>query len=632
MTSSPDEPQPKSTKGDLTSAGGKNLTRIDSSSQLSQRPNNAPEHVDKSPSPHAPTLSDSSGEGGSTAQRELPATFGRYQIIKRLGRGGMGAVFLAQDPQLDRLVAIKVPHLSVAENEGGLARFWREARTAAKLHHANICPVHEIGEAEGKQYLVMAYIEGTPLSKFVDQNGKLSQRDAALLVRKVALAMQEAHRLNIVHRDLKPANIMIDRHKEPIVMDFGLAWQATDDDVRITRQGTVVGTPAYMPPEQIHRKWGPLGPATDVYSLGIVLYELLTGRLPFEGDFASVVAQVVARKPTKPSVHRPDLDPKLENACLKAMSKKVEDRYPDMGAFAADLADFLKNPTSASVIAARVAKAEAKASGVEVIEEPDTTPKRKKSATARLAEPDEYEVYIEPAPRPPRPVRPRGSRPKQDDSVRYVMFLLLATCASIAVVIVAIALFRKIDQLTFSDGSSDSPPPAVAQANPTQPESAASKRAAPKNAAPLATEGPNGSPIPLSAAANSANRIPLSVSQAKIPAGVDPSLTIEFPALKALNGHWSIATVEIYVNGELIHEQSFSDVEAWGDSFNENRETDVTPSFTLAGTAMTRVLSKLRAQATVEINVEIVYPKLVNQNQFANEYKPLSRQLTLQAP
>lgn len=591
----------------------------------------ADDQGEKYPSPIGPTISDSSGEGESSTQKELPAALGRYRIIKRLGKGGMGAVFLAHDPTLDRHVAVKIPHLSVAENEGGLARFWREARTAAKLHHANICPVHEIGEANGKQYLVMAYIEGTPLSKYIEQSGGLSQRDAAILVRKVAIAMQEAHRLNIIHRDLKPANIMIDRHKEPIVMDFGLAWQADDGDVRITRQGTVVGTPAYMPPEQIHRKWGALGPATDVYSLGIVLYEILAGRLPFEGDFTSIVAQVVARKPTRPSVHRPDLDPKLENACLKAMAKKVEDRYPDMVAFAADLADYLKNPTPASEIAARVARAEAKASGVEIIEddEPSTKRKNKSSSGTRRSSSSSQEIRPESGTRAARAGRPRGTTAKQDDSIRYVMFLLLATCASIAVVIVAIALFRRIEQFAFS-GAERATQTSTVAASPSDNSTAATSNSSGTSATGRSSTGPGAASgstsIPFAA------RVPLSATRASIPDGPTPALAIEFPTLKTLNGHWAIAMVEISVQGELVHEQSFSNVEAWGDAFTENREVNVTPSFNLAGTAMTRVLSSLQGETTVEFNVEIVYPKLVNQNQFTNEYKPVTRRLTLQVP
>jgi len=172
---------------------------------------------------------------------KFPSPFGRYQLLKCLGEGGMGAVYLAHDTQLERSVALKIPKLEAGEQSQVLARFYREARSAAALRHPNICPVHEVGEVDSVPYLSMAYIEGKPLSQVAKGQ---NQRQVALLARKLALALLEAHRLGVVHRDLKPENIMIDTRGEPIIMDFGLARRARGETARLTQSGMAMGTPA----------------------------------------------------------------------------------------------------------------------------------------------------------------------------------------------------------------------------------------------------------------------------------------------------------------------------------------------------------------------------------------------------
>src|SRR5262249_18572835 len=147
-------------------------------------------------------------------------SFGRYRIVKRLGQGGMGSVYLAQDTQLDRPVALKVPRFTADVSSSMIQRFYTEARAAATLHHPNLCPVHDVGEINGRLYLPMAYIEGKPLSGFTK---RFSPREAAAIVRKLALALQEAHAKGVIHRDLKPSNVMINHRSEPVIMDFGLA-------------------------------------------------------------------------------------------------------------------------------------------------------------------------------------------------------------------------------------------------------------------------------------------------------------------------------------------------------------------------------------------------------------------------
>jgi hypothetical protein len=309
------------------------------------RPAPAPDADTVPPSAGAPTGSSTPGTASPFGQ--LPAAFGRYQILKVLGQGGMGSVYLAHDTQLDRRVALKVPHFAPGDDPKVRERFFREARAAATLHHPNLCPVYDVGEHAGTHYLTMAFIEGRPLSALVGGPRPLLTRQVAALLRKLALGLAEAHRHQVIHRDLKPSNVMLGPRGEPVVMDFGLARRGGGADSRLTQQGTLMGTPAYMAPEQASGNPDEMGPSCDVYSLGVILYELLTGRLPFQGDAMSILTQLLLNEPPPPSAHRPDLDPALEAICLKAMAKKPEARYRSMAELAAALADYLKAPAPA---------------------------------------------------------------------------------------------------------------------------------------------------------------------------------------------------------------------------------------------------------------------------------------------
>jgi formylglycine-generating enzyme required for sulfatase activity/serine/threonine protein kinase len=285
-----------------------------------------------------PRLGNPSGE-----DRRVPEQFGRYRIIKRLGQGGMGSVYLAQDTYLERAVALKVPDFGDHEVAEARRRFLEEARIAATLRHPYLCPVYDAGEIDGQLYLTMAYIEGQSLAALIGTEG-WPQRQVAALVGKLALALQEAHAKKVIHRDLKPANVMIKvtgQRREPVIVDFGLARRDNRQEQRLTKSGQVMGTLGYMSPEQIRGDLTEIGPACDIYALGVILYELLTGRLPFNGSGLAVAGQILTQAPLPPSMHRGDLAPALEAICLKAMAKAVGDRYASMAELAAALTGFI---------------------------------------------------------------------------------------------------------------------------------------------------------------------------------------------------------------------------------------------------------------------------------------------------
>jgi serine/threonine protein kinase len=300
----------------------------------------------------SPTLT-GLGFGSSAGEnRTLPNPFGRYAIVRLLGRGGMGAVYLAQDTQLDRPVALKIPRFRGIVTGEQKERFFREARAVAALRHPNICPVYDVDDEQGTLYLTTAFIDGHTLATVL-KDGPLDALKAARLIRQVALAMQAAHEHGTIHRDLKPANIMIDAAGEPVVMDFGLARKGEIDndivgetepavpqprDAGLTQMGSVLGTPAYMPPEQAIGDLNAIGPRSDVYALGAVLYECLTGRRPFDGpDTGSIIKKILHVPPARPREFVNGLDAGLEDACLKAMAKDPADRFQSMAEFAAVL-------------------------------------------------------------------------------------------------------------------------------------------------------------------------------------------------------------------------------------------------------------------------------------------------------
>jgi serine/threonine protein kinase len=268
----------------------------------------------------------------------LPRTFGRYVIRERLGKGGMGAVYLADDTQLERPVALKVALFQGAEGSAFAQRFQREAKAAAGLRHPGICKVYDCDAMDGIHYFTMEYVRGRPLSQLLKETGPLEPQRAADLIGRVAEALAAAHRAGVVHRDLKPANVVLDEAGMPVVIDFGLARRR--QDLSLTATGDVCGTPKFMSPEQINGQ--EVGPAGDVYSLGATLYQLLTGRPPFEADTMTQLAYRIAHEPPEPpSRLRPGIDPGLEAICLKALAKTPTERFASMDEMAAALQRYL---------------------------------------------------------------------------------------------------------------------------------------------------------------------------------------------------------------------------------------------------------------------------------------------------
>ncbi len=268
----------------------------------------------------------------------LPPQFGRFRVERELGRGGMGVVYLAYDEKLDRRVALKAPFFDPASKAEAIPRFLREARAMANVRHANLCPVFEAGEIDGRHYLAMAYIAGPTLHEKLRTRQPMAPAEAVALVRKMAEAIEVAHEAGIVHRDLKPGNVLLDARGEPVITDFGLAWRGGAGEIELTRTGALVGSPAYMAPEQVEGHVNEIGPAADTYALGVILYQLLTGRRPYEGSMASVIGQIVHKDPTPPRELNGAINPALEAVCLKAMAKRIEDRFASAAALAEALA------------------------------------------------------------------------------------------------------------------------------------------------------------------------------------------------------------------------------------------------------------------------------------------------------
>jgi tRNA A-37 threonylcarbamoyl transferase component Bud32 len=276
-------------------------------------------------------------------------TFGDYDLLDELGRGGMGVVYKARQRSLQRTVALKMILRGEFATPEDLARFQAEARAAARLDHANIVAVYDAGQCDGQAYFTMRQVEGQTLADLLGA-GPMKPRDAAKCLAVISRAVHYAHENGILHRDLKPSNVLIDQKGRPHVTDFGLAkWvTGTADAPRVgpTLSGGIVGTPAYMAPEQISNQRGKPSPASDVYSLGVILYEMLTGRPPFQAATpVDTLLLVLDQDPVRPRLLNPKVDPDLEVLCLKCLQKEPALRYTSAVGLAADLEAFLKGET-----------------------------------------------------------------------------------------------------------------------------------------------------------------------------------------------------------------------------------------------------------------------------------------------
>lgn len=274
------------------------------------------------------------------SKAEKAGRFGDYELVEEIARGGMGAVYRARQISLNRVVAVKLLLFGKFASNEFVQRFQTEAQAAASLQHPNIVAIHEIGVCEGQHYFSMDYVAGKNLADLVREH-PLPAKRAAGYVRTIAEAVHHAHQRGILHRDLKPSNVLIDGSDQPRITDFGLAKQLTGDS-ELTTTGQVLGSPNYMSPEQASPERGEVGPASDVYSLGALLYHLLTGRAPFLAEtLEDTLLQLLNRDPVAPRLLNPGIPRDLETICLKCLEKNPQRRYESALALADDLRRFL---------------------------------------------------------------------------------------------------------------------------------------------------------------------------------------------------------------------------------------------------------------------------------------------------
>src|SRR4051794_13460091 len=315
----------------------------------------------------------------ATHLAEMLGELGDYELLEEVGRGGQGVVFRARQKSLNRTVALKVISLGQWASKAHLKRFRREAEAAASLDHPCIVPIYDVGERDGSCYFSMKFVEGGQLDEVV-RHAPMPIRQAAELIAKVARTVHYAHQHGILHRDIKPGNILLDQKGEPHLTDFGLA-RLVETESTVTRTMEVLGTPSHMAPEQAVGNNSRVSRATDVYGLGAVFYQLLTGHPPFAGGTTFETVQLVLdTEPRQPRLWNPKIDRDLATICLKCLEKDPQRRYSSALALAEDLEHWLKhepirarrttlftrgrkwlrrNPTTAVLVASLVALAAA---------------------------------------------------------------------------------------------------------------------------------------------------------------------------------------------------------------------------------------------------------------------------------
>jgi serine/threonine-protein kinase len=440
---------------------------------------------------------------------------GRYELQEVVGSGGMAVVYRATDQMLGRQVAVKVLREQFAEDDEIVARFEREAKSAARLAHPNVVDIYDVGQDGATHFIVMALIEGENLKGLVRRTGALRPAEVIRLGREIAAALEYAHRRGLVHRDVKPQNVLLDGQGHARLADFGIAQAA--DAISLTQTGTVLGTAQYMAPEQARGRG--TTPVSDIYSLGIVLYELATGKPPFDGGPPLAIAlRQVEEAPRLPRELNPNLPPQLEAVILKALAKAPADRFQS----AAELAEAL---------AATLQPAREPTARVAVVDRPAPRP------SGRTATPPEPTTRRQPpAPPPPAPGR-RAPAPRQQRGGGAGPLLLL-------ILLSLIALGFGAYWLLTAGRPAAAPTPAIATPKPASKPTAVSPPAvvAPTRepTRPAPTPVPTSSPVPTLApvtapTATSAPPSPTSPPPTRPPAPTQAPARVAVPALVGLS-------------------------------------------------------------------------------------------------
>ncbi len=348
---------------------------------------------------------------------------GRYEVLRLLGEGGMGAVYEALHAELGRRVAVKVLRPEFSADRVAVERFRAEARTASELRHRNVVEVTDFGDDGGRLYLVMELLEGESLQALLDRVGPLDAGVAQKLVDPVLSALAWAHARAVVHRDVKPDNVFLARipgESEPVakLLDFGIARSARADGVKLTQTGVMLGTPAYMAPEQAWNS-APLTPSADQWSAAAMLYEMLSGRIPHQCDALSeLVARRVSQEPDDLATLRPSLPPRLCAVVMRALSREVSARFPSIEAFAEALRDTASDAVAPSLVTAPPITAPPRAPGLDAtaeaplapvdppVAEPPAEPPREETPDARPRDP----IARDPPPEREQPPAPAWRR------------------------------------------------------------------------------------------------------------------------------------------------------------------------------------------------------------------------------